>query len=106
MAEAAFLRIFCRVRAFLIESGLPDSFWFDTFLMAIYVLNRSPQGRGAAAVTPYERVHKTKPNVRNLRVFGCLAYSLINKTQRDSKIHAVAETGFHIGMLESLRGSV
>ena len=45
-------------------------------MCATYVLNRCPT-KALQSITPYEAWHGKKPFVAHLRVFGCLAYSLV-----------------------------
>nr|GEW56961.1 zinc finger, CCHC-type [Tanacetum cinerariifolium] len=43
---------------------------------AIYILNRVPT-RALVDKTPYEALYNRKPNLENLRIFGCTAYAKI-----------------------------
>nr|GFB29164.1 zinc finger, CCHC-type [Tanacetum cinerariifolium] len=43
---------------------------------AIYILNRVPT-RALEDKTPYEVLYNRKPNLENLRIFGCTAYAKI-----------------------------
>ncbi|GJZ50793.1 zinc finger, CCHC-type containing protein [Tanacetum coccineum] len=43
---------------------------------AIYILNRVPT-RALEDKTPYEALYNRKPNLENLRIFGCTAYAKI-----------------------------
>jgi hypothetical protein len=43
------------------------------------------------------RCFEIKPDVSNLRTFGCLAYVLIPEERRCSKFEKVAETGILVG---------
>jgi hypothetical protein len=57
-----------RVRAMLLESGLPKQMWAEALATAKYVRNRSP----AATVsrTPFETFYGKVPNVSGMRVFS------------------------------------
>ena len=61
--------------AMLIESGAPLHFWGEVILTASHVLNRVPHKK--SHTTPFEVWKGNKPNLRYLRVWGCLAYVLL-----------------------------
>lgn len=46
--------------------------------------------------TPYEAWHERKPNVSHLRVFGCVAYALVNSQARQ-KLDEKSEKCIFIG---------
>lgn len=62
-----------KARTMLLEACLPDSFWAEAVNTAVYLHNRSPT-RSLDGKTPYEAWNGTKPDLSNLRVFGCDAY--------------------------------
>nr|GFB42309.1 zinc finger, CCHC-type [Tanacetum cinerariifolium] len=43
---------------------------------AIYILNSVPT-KALEDITPYEAIKRRKPNLENLRVFGCIAYAKV-----------------------------
>ena len=49
-------------------------------MCATYVLNRCPT-KALRSITPYEACHGRKPSIAHLRVFGCLAYTLVPQQQ-------------------------
>nr|GEW30948.1 ribonuclease H-like domain, reverse transcriptase, RNA-dependent DNA polymerase [Tanacetum cinerariifolium] len=49
---------------------------------AIYILNRVPT-RALVDKTPYEALYNRKPNLKNLKIFGCTAYA--KEASRDKK---------------------
>ncbi|KAF3644997.1 hypothetical protein FXO38_19871 [Capsicum annuum] len=69
----------------LIESGVP--LLGKTLLTACYVLNRVPHKN--TKLTPFELWEGHKPNLRYLRVWGCLAYV----TLMDLKISKLGKKG-------------
>lgn len=71
-----------KARAMFCESLVPKSFWSEAILNVAYILNRSPTAAIAEQVTPAELWYGYKPDVSNLRVFGCVAYSHIPKALR------------------------
>ncbi|GJZ06841.1 zinc finger, CCHC-type containing protein [Tanacetum coccineum] len=55
---------------------LPLTFWAEAVKHALYILNRVPT-RALVDKTPYEALYNRKPNLENLRIFGCTAYAKI-----------------------------
>lgn len=92
-----------RSRAILEESGVPKEFWGEVIRFVNYVMNRGTS-TSLVGVTPAELWYGKKPDVSNLRVFGCIAYSHIPREFRskfDSKTEkcvmmGYAETGYRL----------
>ena len=59
------------MNAMLISSGLPDNMWGEAVLSANYVLNKVPHKK--LDKTPYELWKGHGPNLKYLKVWGCLA---------------------------------
>ena len=58
-----------KARTLLADSGLDrDRFWSYAFVTAAYLYNRTPT---VSQPTPYERRYGSKPDVSNIRVWGC-----------------------------------
>nr|GEY88798.1 ribonuclease H-like domain, reverse transcriptase, RNA-dependent DNA polymerase [Tanacetum cinerariifolium] len=55
---------------------LPLTFLAEAVKHAIYILNRVPT-RALVDKTSYETLYNRKPNLENLRIFGCTAYAKI-----------------------------
>ena len=72
-AERQNRSIFDRVRTILIESGLPLFLWAEAVNYITYTKNRHST-HALHKTTPFEVRYKKKPNVMNLRPFGCKAY--------------------------------
>ena len=75
------------VRSMLIDAHLPHKFWAEALSTAVYLRNRSPT-KAVEDKTPYEAWSGGRPNVKHLRVFGCIAYAHVPKDERkklDSK---------------------
>ena len=66
----------------MIQSGLPAEFWAHAVCTAAYTINRLSHKRLPGGMTPYEAMHGTRPNISNMRVFGCHAEILIEKQYR------------------------
>ena len=87
------------------HSGLPHNLWSYAYLFACYVLNRTPRvGRGNETVTSYELLNKRKPNLAHVKIFGCVAHAVKDKTERGSKLNSVSVTGIHLGPARYQRG--
>ncbi|GJU64890.1 zinc finger, CCHC-type containing protein [Tanacetum coccineum] len=63
-------------RSMMKAMKLPVNFWVEAVIHAIYILNRIPT-RAMEDKTPYEALYNRKPNLENLRIFGCTAYAKI-----------------------------
>ena len=64
----------------ILHAGLTKAFWAEAICNAAYVRNRVITT--ATGVTPYERWYGKKPDVSNLRVFGCIAYAQVPDSSR------------------------
>jgi hypothetical protein len=74
------------VKALLNDQGLSMFLWGEATMTTIYVKNISPH-RILKDMTPEEAFSGKKPNVENLRIFGCHVYSHIPKmTKRNNLI--------------------
>ena len=62
-----------KTRALLLDSGLNKEMWGEAVRVAAYLLNRSPTS--VSEKTPSEMWYKTKPNLSNLKLFGCSAFA-------------------------------
>nr|GFC35930.1 zinc finger, CCHC-type [Tanacetum cinerariifolium] len=63
-------------RSMMKAMKLPLTFWAKAVRHAIYIINRVPT-RALIDKTPYEALYNRKPNLENLRIFGCTAYAKI-----------------------------
>ncbi|GAB9476362.1 putative Integrase [Globisporangium polare] len=72
-AERAIRTIVTIGRSMLHHARLDKSFWAEAAMTAIYIKNRLPSPKSDSE-TPFEIVNKSKPSVKHMRVFGCLAY--------------------------------
>ncbi|KAJ0809226.1 putative RNA-directed DNA polymerase [Helianthus annuus] len=71
----------------LAAKNMPKCFWAEAVVWSYYILNRCPT-KALKDITPQEAWNGEKPNVEDLRVWGCLAYAHIPKEKRtklDSK---------------------
>ena len=68
-------------RCLLIQAGLENRFWGEAINTAAYLRNRAPSA-ALKNSTPFEIFTGNKPDLSNLRVFGCIAYVHILKKNR------------------------
>lgn len=64
-----------KARALLSDSKMQKEMWGEAILTATYLLNRSPTK--ILTKTPYEMWKGTKPDLKNLQLFGCTAYAKV-----------------------------
>ena len=64
----------------ILHAGVSKGFWAEAVCSAAYIRNRVITT--ATGVTPYERWYGKKPDVSNLRVFGCTAYGHVPDSLR------------------------
>ena len=68
------------VKSMMAYANLPISFWGDALLTTTYILNRVPSK--AVPTTSYELWYGAKPNLENLRHWGCASF--VNSTSHKS----------------------
>lgn len=66
-----------KIRAMILDSGVPKFLWNEAALAAVYVINRIPTRALNEMVTPAEKWFGNKPNYDKLRIFGTKAYAWI-----------------------------
>ncbi|WVZ85487.1 LOW QUALITY PROTEIN: hypothetical protein U9M48_032409 [Paspalum notatum var. saurae] len=89
-------------RSMLKAKNLPNSFWAEAVATVVYLLNHSPT-KAVWNRTPYEAWYGSKPDVRHLKVFGCIAYAHINSEKRQ-KLDDKSEKCIFIGYSEQTKG--
>ena len=57
----------------------PKSWWDYAFDRAAYVLDRCPRRSNAQSITPFEAFFEVKPDLKDVKVFGCLCYALVHR---------------------------
>ena len=98
--------IMTRSRAMLIAARLPEELWPLAVQAAVYLLNRTPSWTATTDglhtwTTPHERMLGRKPNLANLRVFGCRAYVRDAKVPKGRKMAPRAWIGYMVGFVAS-----
>lgn len=84
-----------RVRTMLVQSGISQQYWGEAMYHANYIRNRSPYRNNA--MTPTEAFSGQKPDVSNLKPFGCEAWVHV-PAQLRNKLDAVSQRGVYIGV--------
>ncbi|KAJ5670387.1 uncharacterized protein N7477_005750 [Penicillium maclennaniae] len=102
-AERSGAVIISRARAMIIQASLPEYLWPEAVQAAVYVLNRTPNKK-LGWKTPYQALFesldpkpgymKSKPDLSNLRVYGCKAFVRINNIPRLAKMKPRAMIGY------------
>ena len=87
-----------KARALLMDSRLPDELWAESVHTANYLHTQSPS-RSIGGKRPYELLYGTTPDLSHLRWFGCIAYKLLPKVQRFSKLAARARLCAFVGYI-------
>jgi hypothetical protein len=59
-----------KARCMMKGRSVDKQFWGEAVMTANFLRNRSPTSK-LGNVTPYEKLHKIKPNLNNLKTFGC-----------------------------------
>ena len=96
VSERSVRTILERARSMLIDAGLPASLWPEAFAAACYIANRMPT-KALKDSTPYELWHNEKPNLSNLRAYGCDAYVVDYKAKEKGKMAPRSWLGSLVG---------
>jgi len=83
------------MRSLLFISGLnPEQYWEDALIQSTHIQIRTAlQGR----CTPFELTYGRRPDVTNLRIFGCEALAYVEKGKR-SKLQPKVERTIYLGI--------
>ena len=67
-------------KSMMSHAKMPVEFWAEAISTAVYLQNHSPT-ISLPGITPFECFFNRKPDVSNLKVFGCLAFAHVPKSQ-------------------------
>ena len=84
------------VRSSLKSMNVPDVLWGESVNHVVYLLNRV-NTKALKETTPYEMWTGRKPHVEHLRVFGCVAHMLIERSHL-KKLEDRSKTVVHLGV--------
>lgn len=62
------------IRCLLKEAGLPQQDWLEAYKFTLHIRNRMPT-QALEGMVPFEAYYGVKPDLSDIRVFGCLAYA-------------------------------
>ena len=98
--------IISRMRSMIIAACLPEVLWPLALHAAIYLINYTPSWTTTADgthvwTTPFEHMHGKRPNIANLKAFGCRAYVRDAKIPQSQKIALRAWIGYLVGFIAS-----
>jgi transposase InsO family protein len=79
-------------RSMLLSSGLTPKLWAEAVSYSTYIRNRVLSR--TRSVTPHEAWTGKKPNLSNLRTFGCKTFARVPITK---KLDAKSHEGFYVG---------
>ena len=102
IAERYNRTLMTKFRCLLISSKLPERFWSELILSAVYLINRLPR-QSENDKTPYEDFFNVKPDLSNLRAIGSAAYSL-NTSPKKTIFDERATKGFLVGYCPNQKG--
>ena len=91
-AERTWKILFDMARCLLLEAKLPKYLWTYAVLAASYIRNRCYSCR--LGKTPFEVFTGTKPNIKNMNIFGTTCYAYIQDKQ---KLDPRARKGTFVG---------
>lgn len=91
-----------KARCMLQGAGLCGRYWGEAVMTAIYLKNRSPTA-ALSGLTPEEIWTGSKPDLRHLHVFGCIAYSLVPEQKR-RKLDPKSKKLVFVGYSETSKG--
>jgi hypothetical protein len=69
VAERRNRTLFEMVSSMMVQANLPITFWGDALLNVVHILNRVPSK--SVSSTPYKLWNNRKPDLSNLRPWGC-----------------------------------
>ena len=90
------------VRSMLIHAKLPLKFWAEAVAASVYTHNRSPTS-AIKNGTPYELWFGKRPDISNLRVFGCICYFHVPKELRQ-KLDSKSQKAIFVGYPDGVKG--
>ena len=89
-------------RCLLQHSRLDDCFWAHAYATAAYIRNRSLTAGGDPTRTPFELLNGFKPDVREMRVFGCKCHCFIHVKKRENKkLDRTTFPGYFLGYADN-----
>ena len=97
VAERSWRTIVEKGRALRLGSGLANIHWQDAYATAVYVINRTTTRVNNKKRTPYQEWTGVRPDVSNLRAFGCPCFVHTERGTGHNKLDAKAWQGIFVG---------
>ncbi|OWZ13458.1 polyprotein [Phytophthora megakarya] len=95
--------VLARVRCLLTTAHMPQDLWSEAFRFVVEVANISPSN-ALSGDTPYNRRFGDRPNVDNLRVWGCIAHVFTPKVLSSNKLENPGKLGLFHGYPKNSEG--
>jgi hypothetical protein len=89
------------VKSMMFDQDLPKSLWVEATSTAVYIQNMCPHAI-LKDNSPEEVFLGIKPEVGNLRIFGCLLYIHVPKEKR-TNMEPLGKKGVFMGTTRTLR---
>jgi hypothetical protein len=106
-AERFIRTIVEKAQAIRLEACIPQNWWEFAVNYTVHVYNRTPLKHSSNDYkTPFERLHRTKPDVAHIRVFGCGAYVFLPEDVRSNNLSPRSEIMTFIGIVEGTKGYI
>lgn len=100
VSERSIRTVTTKAKCMMFTAGAPKHLWDLAIQHAAYLMNRLPHDANPDGKSPYEMWNGDgcKPNLSNLKVWGCNAYAILDKTKRDGKFAKNALRCCFVGM--------
>ena len=95
LAEIRQYQVHIKATTMLKDSGLPAFLWPEATAHAVHLINMAPTK--SRSVTPYELWHGKKPDLRDLRIFGAVAFYPKAKRIQSEKFTPKGAEGRFVG---------
>jgi hypothetical protein len=97
-AECKHKHILDTIRALLLFSSIPELFWGEAALIAIYTINRVPYPTTFNR-SSYELLYSSPPDYQSFCIFGCVCFVLLpphESTKLEPRSHLCCFLGYDI----------
>ncbi|KAF0708817.1 hypothetical protein AaE_013080 [Aphanomyces astaci] len=102
IAERSHRTVMEMAMSMMARSGLARRWWGEAVNTAIFIQNRIVHNT-KDSMTPIEEMTGHKPNLANLKVFGCVAYNMIKDPSKREKLAPKAHKCVFIGYAEDIK---
>ena len=73
-------------RTMLTHAGLSNAYWAESIATAVYLRNRMITTAIKSGETPYQQWYGKKPNLKHIRVFGCIVYTYVCPRRKQKEV--------------------